>query len=128
MNKRKKYVYKEDIYKMDAKMRSYAPAISSRYPYVKHIRIKYETKTPDDIHEIIFNGNDLAYFKIECRFGECYGYGSGFDLQKYIDYVILNRLSESDDINIHCGGYGDIGQHFHCDNQLHCKIFVEYIE
>lgn len=128
MGRRKRPIDKEDIYRNNAILRSYASTISSRYPFVKCIRIKYETQTPGDIHEVVFKGNDKAFFKIECQFSECYGYGSGFDLQKYIDSVILNRLSESDDIDIQCGGYGDIGQHYHCDNYLHCKIFVEYID
>lgn len=126
MGRRKRPIDKEDIYRNNAILRSYASTISSRYPFVKCIRIKYETQTPGDIHEVVFKGNDKAFFKIECQFSECYGYGSGFDLQSYID-SILNKRLKSDEFIIECGGYGDISKQYHCDNKLHCQVLVEYI-
>ena len=75
----------------------------------------------------VWRRKDKAKFYIPCKFSECYGDNKGFELKDFI----LNNVKERNQtasFTISCGGYGDQGNKYHCDDWLEIKISVVYID
>jgi len=74
-----------------------------------------------------FTPNSKALFYIDCPFSECYGPLKGFRFDNQIYEMVRQRLS-SLIFHIECGGFGDHGQHHHCDNWIEIQICIKYNE
>lgn len=66
-----------------------------------------------------------AYFDMRCQFAECYGPLTGFHFTDKVRETVRQKLT-STIFKVHCGGYGDHGHQYHCDNWIEVKLIVKY--
>lgn len=72
-----------------------------------------------------YSKSTKAFFCIDCKFSECYGYNKGFDVNEQIRKAI-NKHEEVCRIRISCGGKGDLSLRFSCDNYLELEVSIQY--
>lgn len=72
-----------------------------------------------------YSKSTKAFFYIDCRFSECYGYNKGFDVNKQIREAINNH-EEVCHIKIACGGKGDMSLQYSCDDYLELEVNIQY--
>lgn len=122
--RKKRNPSKVELYKMNAQREYSSSFIYSKYPNVESICIDYKTDAIEGSGHMVRMRNDRAFFKVDCQFS--YGFGSGFDLNEEVDKLIQNHISDSEEIVLSCGGFGDIGNQYHCDNRICFTVHIKY--
>lgn len=117
----------EEVWKRIYDLKSNSLTIGEMYKDVQSIIIQIvDAYSKVRINESwTFTEDSMAFFYVDCKFSECYGNEKGFDLNSQINEAVRKK-NESLRFKVDCGGYGDRGLQYSCDDFIEVEVQIQY--